>query len=165
MPEPARVVVMNTTPLIGLSLIGQLDILRQLFAEVLIPPAVQEEVLAGGPNAIGAPELARAAYIRVTPLRDQRRAGLLTDLDRGEAEVIALALELNADLVVLDERLARLHAKRLGLRVTGLLGLLLRAKAAGHVRHLLPLLAQLREGGFWLSDALVSETLRLAGER
>ena len=164
MPEPARVVIVNTTPLIALSLIGHLELLKRLFGTVLIPPTVQGEVLEGGRNGIGTAELQGADWIRVTPLRDQRRADLIADLDRGEAEVIALAQELNADLVVLDERLARLFAKRLGLRVTGVLGVLLRAKAAGHVRALRPLLTELRAGGFWLSDAVVGEALRLARE-
>jgi len=164
MPEPERVVIVNTTPLVGLVLIGHLELLKRLYGTVLIPPAVEAEVLAGGPDRIGSAQIQRADWIRVTPLRDQGRADLIVDLDRGEAEAIALAQELNADLVVLDERLARLFAKRLGLRVTGVLGVLLRAKSAGHVRALRPLLTELRAGGFWLSDAVVAETLRLAGE-
>jgi len=164
MPEPARVVIVNTTPLIGLSLIGHLELLKRLYGTVLIPPAVHGEVLAGGANGIGAAELQGADWIRVTPLRDQRRADLIADLDRGEAEVIALAQELNAHLVVLDERLARLFARRLGLRITGVLGVLLQAKVNGHVGALRPLLTELRAGGFWLSDAVVAETLRLGGE-
>jgi uncharacterized protein len=89
---------------------------------------------------------------------------LLSDLDRGEAEVIALARERAADLVILDERLARRHAQRLGLKVTGTLGVLLHAKNRGHVEAIRPLLDQLRAGGIRLSDELVDRTLALAGE-
>ena len=89
---------------------------------------------------------------------------LLTDLDLGEAEVIALAQEQDADLVIMDERFARRHARRLGLRLTGTLGVLLRAKERGFVSKIEPLIAELQHGGIRLSDAVVEEVLRLAGE-
>jgi predicted nucleic acid-binding protein len=165
MPESTRVVVVNTTPLVALSLVGQIDLLRLLYAQVLIPPAVQAEILAGGPAGIGVADLRRADWIRVAELRDPRRVDLLlTDLDRGEAEVIVLAQETNADLVIIDERLARWHAARLGLILTGTLGVLLRAKSQGHITVVKPLLEQLREGGIWLSEQVVAEVLRLAQE-
>lgn len=99
MPEPTRIVVVNTTSLIALALIGRLDLLRHLYGKVVIPPAVKGEVLAGGPGGVGVAELRRAEWIQTVPLQDPRRADLLSDLDRGEAEVIALAQELNAGLV------------------------------------------------------------------
>ena len=79
----------------------------------MIPPAVQAEIRAGGPSGIGVRELEAADWMRVVPQQDSRRADLLTDLDRGEAELLALAQEIYAGLVIVDERLARLHAKRL----------------------------------------------------
>ena len=97
-------------------------------------------------------------------LRDPTRAQMLSDLDRGEAEAIALAQELGADLVIVDERLARRHTRRLGLSLTGTLGVLLRAKSAGLVPSVAPLIEQLLRGGIRLSDSVVAETLRLAGE-
>ncbi len=93
-----------------------------------------------------------------------RRADLLSDLDRGEAEVIALAQEMEAGLVIIDERLARSHAKRLGLSLTGTLGVLLKAKQLGLVEAVSPLVDQLRQGGIRLSDVVVAEVLRLAEE-
>ena len=107
MPRRVGVVVVNTTPIIALSLVNQLDLLRRLYVEILIPPAVQAEVRAGGASGVGVVELQQAYWIRITPLQDPRRADLLSDLDRGEAEVIALAQERNADLVIIDERLAQ----------------------------------------------------------
>jgi len=127
MLERTRTVVVNTTPIIALALIGQLDLLQHLYGEVMIPPAVQAEVLVGGPSGVGVAGLQTANWIRTVPLQDPRRADLLSDLDRGEAEVIALAQELNAELVIIDERLARRHAQRLGLALTGVLGVLLKA--------------------------------------
>jgi predicted nucleic acid-binding protein len=164
MPEQSRIVILNATPVIALTLINQLDLLRRLYGEVIIPPAVQAEVLAGGPGSPGFAELQTAKWIRATPLQDPRRADLLSDLDRGEAEVVALAQELDATLVIIDERLARLHARRLGLNLTGTLGVLLRAKERGLVPAVKPLIDQLQQGGFRLDDFVIAEALELAGE-
>jgi predicted nucleic acid-binding protein len=164
MPEGPRLVVVNTTPIIALSLIGELDLLRSLYDQVVVPSAVEAEVLAGGRGRIGSSELREASWLRVVSLQDPRRAELLVDLDQGEAEVLALAQELHADLVIIDERLARLHAKRLGLTLTGTLGVLLKAKQLGHVNAVAPLIGRLRQGGMHLSDAVVTEVLALADE-
>ena len=165
MPEPRRVVIANTTPIIALALIGKLDLLKQLYGEIIIPIDVQAEVLSGGTTGVGVAELQRSSWIRVTTLTDPTRADLLSDLDRGEAEVIALAQELNAGLIIIDERLARQHAKRLGLKLTGTLGILLESKQKGLVAAVKPLVDQLLQGGIRLGDALIAETLRLAGEK
>jgi hypothetical protein len=164
MPEHRRVVVANTTPIIALALIGQLNLLGQLYGEVLIPPAVEDEILRGGASGVGVTASREATFIRTIRLSDPSRADLLSDLDRGEAEVITLSQEVNADLVVIDERLARQHAKRLGLKLTGTLGILLEAKRKGHVAAVKPLIEQLVQRGIRLSDAVVAEALRLAGE-
>ena len=164
MPEGPRLVVVNSTPIIALSLMGELDLLCSLYDQVVVPSAVEAEVLAGGRDGIGSSELLEASWLRVASLQDARCADLLADLDRGEAEVLALAQELNADLVIIDERLARLHAKRLGLTLTGTLGVLLRAKHLGHVKAVAPLINRLRQGGIHLSDLVVTEVLALADE-
>jgi predicted nucleic acid-binding protein len=164
MPEQTRVVVANTTPIIGLTLIGQLELLRKLYGRVQILPAVQNEVLAGGASGIGIAEFKNAVWLQVTPLIDPSRADLLSDLDRGEAEAIALAQELHANLVIIDERMARKHARRLGLKLTGTLGVLLEAKNRGHIRAVKPLIQQLVQGGIRLGDQLIAETLKLAKE-
>jgi predicted nucleic acid-binding protein len=165
MPEaPQQLVVVNATPIIALALIGKLDLLRQLYGQVVAPRAVEAEVVAGGGGGIGSAALRGATWLRVSSLQDPRRADLLPDLDRGEAEVIALAQELNADLVIIDERLARRHAKRLGLPLTGTLGVLLKAKQLGLVDAVAPLIEELRLGGIRLSDAVAAEVLDLADE-
>ena len=164
MPEPSQTVVVNATPVIALALINQLDLLRRVYGEALIPPAVRAEVLAGGPGSPGFVELQRAEWIRVTDLQDPRRADLLSDLDRGEAEVIALAQELNATLVIVDERLARRHVRRLGLKLTGTLGVLLKAKERGLIPVVKPLIDRLQRGGFRLDYFVIAEVLLLACE-
>ena len=164
MPDGSRIVITNSTPIIALALIDQVELLRHLYTEVLIPPAVQTEVMAGGSSGIGMVQLQQASWLRTQALLDSRRADLLADLDRGEAEVIALAQELNADLVIIDERLGRRYAKRLGLTLTGTLGVLLRAKEQRLISAIGPLIEQLRHGGIRLSDAVVAEALKLANE-
>jgi len=164
MPEVPRQVVVNTTPIIALALIGKLGLLQHLYGEVAVPAAVYDEVLAGGARGTGRAELQEAVWLRVMSLQDARRADLLADLDRGEAEVIALAQEIDADLVIIGERLARRHARRLGLTLTGTLGVLLKAKERGLIPRIAPLVEHFRQGDIHLSDAVITETLRLAGE-
>jgi uncharacterized protein len=163
MPAADAPVVVNTTPIITLSVVDRLDLLRQLFGSVIIPPAVRREVLAGGTRA-GAGALKAASWRRETPLREPGRADLLTDLDRGEAEVLALALETGARLVILDERLGRWHARRLRLPLTGTLGVLLLGKEKGALDELGPLIQEIRAAGVWLAEPLVQRVLEMAGE-
>jgi predicted nucleic acid-binding protein len=90
---------------------------------------------------------------------------LRRDLDRGEAETIALALELGADLTLLDEREGRHAAQLLGLRVVGVVGILLEAKANGTIHTIRPHLRALRQtAGFYLSEPLYQHALSMAGE-
>jgi uncharacterized protein len=164
MLDAPRRVIVNTTPIIALSLIGRLALLRLLYTEVLIPPAVRAEVIRGGIERSGMIELQQASWICETQLQSPRSADLLVDLDRGEAEVLVLAMEQQADLVILDERLARRHAQRLGLPLTGTLGILLRAKQRGFVSSVRSLIDELQHGGIWLNNHVIVEILRLAGE-
>jgi predicted nucleic acid-binding protein len=90
---------------------------------------------------------------------------LQRDLDRGEAETIVLALELGADLTLLDEKEGRHAARRLGLRIVGVVGILLEAKANGAIGTIRPYLRALRQtAGFYLSEPLYQHALSLAGE-
>lgn len=162
MPEPVRRVISNTTPLIALALIGQLSLLQQLYGQIVIPPAVEAELVAGSNNV--AVDTHSAAWIKVVALQDPQRAALIVGLDRGEAEVLALTQELSVDLVLLDERLARRYARRLGLPLTGTLGVLVKAKQQNLIPSIAPLIQALRQGGIHLSEAVVQEALRLAGE-
>ncbi|MEM6796075.1 MAG: DUF3368 domain-containing protein [Acidobacteriota bacterium] len=166
MPEDneSRVVVVNSTPIVALALIDQLTLLQSLYQRVLIPPAVHGEVAAGGSGRPGSFHLERSSWIERVELRDPRRADLIFDLDRGEAEVIALAQEVHADLVIIDERLGRRYADRLGFRVTGTLGVLLKAKAEGCLKEVRPSVETLRRGGIHLSPQLIERVLQLAGE-
>ena len=125
------IVVSDSSPLIALADVGQLRLLHELFSTVLIPEAVYQEIVVQGAGRTGAEAVQAAAWIEQRSVANTGLADVLKlELDEGEAEAIALALESGADLVLLDERRGRQRAARLGLRVTGVLGVLLEAKQA-----------------------------------
>lgn len=160
------IVVSDTSPLVSLSAVGRLDLLRALFGRVLIPEAVYREIVEQGAGRPGASEVAVASWIERQTPTDAALASLLkTELDEGEAEAITLALESAADVVLLDERRGRQRAEALGLRVTGVLGILVEAKRQGRLGEIRPALDALREtAGFWLSNHLYRRALEMAGE-
>lgn len=128
------IVVSDTSPLSGLAIAKHLSLLHQVYGRVIIPTAVAAELQRGGQDDPRIDEPLALAWIEVQqPTNQGLVASLQTDrnLDRGEAEAIALALELNADELLIDERLGRREANRLGLAITGLLGVLLVAKRQG----------------------------------
>lgn len=160
---PDGPVVLNNTPLVSLWMLGRLDLLRDLFQEVLIPKAVEEEFLAiESPTRREA--LASSEWIRTAELSHPRRALAYLGLDRGESAVLALAEELEARLVILDERKARRYAERLGLPLTGTLGVLLLAKEAGRIDSVSACVVRLQEAGLFFSPELLRRTLEMAGE-
>lgn len=160
------IVVSNTSPLTNLAAIGRFHLLRDLYGHLYIPQAVWDELNASGHVWPGREEVAGADWITRREVRDATAVAILCQhLDAGEAETIVLALELRADLVLLDEREGRHTAQRLGLHVVGVVGVLLEAKARGLVDKVQPLLDELRyEAGFYLSDAVYRIALKLAGE-
>jgi predicted nucleic acid-binding protein len=160
------IVVSNTSPLTNLAAIGQFELLHQLYGEVHIAEGVWQELNARGQHWPGRDEVAAADWIERHTVQNQALVtALRRDLDRGEAETIALALELGADLVLLDEREGRHAAQRLGLRVTGVVGLLLEAKSRSAVNAIRPHLDALRhKAGFYLSEPVYHAAVSLAGE-
>jgi predicted nucleic acid-binding protein len=160
------IVVSNTSPLTNLAAIGQFDLLSQLYGEVQIATGVLEELNVRGRRWPGYDETSRASWIKQHVVHNQDLiAVLLRDLDRGEAETLALAIELDADLVLMDERDGRRFAQRLGLRPVGVVGILLEAKKAGLLNRVRPCLEALRhDAGFYVSDGLCELALELAGE-
>lgn len=156
-------VVINNTPLVALWILGRLDLFRELYGQVLIPEAVYQEFLATERAARQA-ALENAPWIKSVSLINPQRARVYVGLDQGEAEVLALAEESAARLVVIDERRGRRYAQRLDIPLTGTMGLLLLAKEKGLVTVLAPLLEELQKAGLYLDVALIDNMLRLAGE-
>ncbi len=160
------IVVSNTSPLTNLAAIGQFDLLRHLYGEIHIAMGVWDELGARGRRWPGHDEVANANWIRQVAVQDRNLITvLLRDLDRGESESLALALEINADLVLMDERDGRRVAQRLGLRTIGVLGILLEAKHHGLLTQTRPSLEALQhDAGFYVSDAVYESALELAEE-
>jgi predicted nucleic acid-binding protein len=160
---PAGPVVSNHTPLVALWTVARLHLLRDLYREVLIPPSVRDEFLATGDDNRRA-ALEAAPWLRCVAVNDPRRVMAHTSLDLGEAEALALAEETSAQLLVMDERKGRRLARRLGIPITGTIGVLLLAKERLLLLALAPVLDQLQEAGLYLSPPLVAKALALAGE-
>ena len=158
------IVVSDTSPISNLYQIGRLGLLRELFGDVVLPGAVAEEIGALDRNRS---ILADNDWIKVVELQDRESlAGLTETLDKGEAEAIALALEISADAVLIDEAMGRKEALRRGLNVTGIIGVLLRAKQKGLIPAVEPVIGELvTEAGFWLDPVFIEEILRISGER
>ena len=159
------ILVLDASALITLSRVGCLNLLRQLAEKVYIPEAVYDEVVRSGYGRPGSLEVDQATWISKRSVRDQSVVDRLQpELGREEAEAIVLAGELEADFVILDDATARRIAEVEGLRVLGLLGLLIRAKELGIVPALKPLLDQIVGAGFFIDATFYQSILRQAGE-
>jgi len=150
----------------NLATVGQLDLLRQIYEKVVIPQAVYSELTIGGGEQPGAKEVQRLGWIETRQVADRALVmALRLEVDEGEAEAIALAKELAADLLLLDERRGRAVASRLELRFIGLLGVLIEAKQKRYISAVKPVLDDLvAKAGFWVSQQLYAHVLQAAGE-
>ncbi|HAK97320.1 MAG TPA: DUF3368 domain-containing protein [Planctomycetes bacterium] len=160
------IVVSDASPMLNLAAIHRLDLLRALYERVAIPETVHAEIAGSADDLPGALEFKAADWIEVRRPGDTALVTTLrAELHAGEAEAIALAHELRADLILLDERKGRAAAARLNLRVVGLLGVLVEAKHKGLVPALKPLLHELTtRAGFWIGKELFQAVLIAAGE-
>lgn len=156
-------IVVDAGPLISLARIGRLGLLPALFDEIIVPAAVHREVTSDE-SLPGATALAEADWLRLVEVANRKTVeSLFSWLDPGEAEVLALALELGATAAI-DERRGRRLACELGISQTGTVGILLTAKRRGLISAVRPLLDQLTASGIRLSSRLYEEACRLAGE-
>lgn len=161
------IVISDSSVLIGLSSIDQLHLLRELLNdEIFIPGAVWHEVVETGARRPGAKRIESADWITVRQVAKTDLLCLLkNELDSGEAEAIALAKEIHAELILLDERAARKIAKSLRLNVLGTVGLLIRARQIGKITSLQDILDQLRDDAqFRISEILYKLALEAVGE-
>lgn len=157
-------VVSNTTPIISLLKLSRLDILKELYANISIPLAVYQEIEAGK-NKSYYQDLTKLSWLSIVEIQDRNALKYFLDLDAGEAEAIVLATELGADLIIIDEKLGRFHAKHADLKVTGTIGVLIKAKQHGIIRRLKPLLYELTEKDVWISEKLIGEILKQVEEQ
>ena len=159
-------VVANTSPLLNPAIIEQAALLQKLFGRVTAPEVVRFEIDLLSHRNPRFSSVSVASIATFVPVQDRARVALLSlHLDPGEAEAIALAVETNADLLLLDERLATRTAQHLGVKTLGLLGVLLLAKRKRYLAEIKPVLDRLEsEAGFWVGDQLRRKVLHQASE-
>jgi len=160
------IVVSNTSPIINLACVGRLDLLKRLYGQVHIPEAVYQEVVVTGAGKPGAREVETDPCFVRCALDDQILAvALQLELDAGEASAIALAVERDVDLILLDERRARAVAKRYSLPVMGLLGVLVQAKQRGLLDEVSSVIEALKQrAAFRISANLERRVLQAVEE-
>lgn len=161
-----RKVVVNTTPLIALSYVGQLSLLKKLYGEISIPEAVYGEVSVKTESVCKKAVDSSLDWIRVEKIKNQMAKDMYkTQLHDGEVEVMILSKEIMADVVIIDDANAKKYAKYLKLPVTGTLGVLMRAKQEGYIDKLEPVLRQMVEKGIYLSQELIEFCLKQVEEK
>jgi len=156
------IVVSDTSPITNLIQIGCLNLLNVVFGKIIIPQTVYNELC----------ELADQKKILddqdwISVIAAENRSvitQLEANLDKGEAEAIALAIELQSDFLIIDEIKGRTIAENMGIKIVGLLGTLLKAKELGHLSQLKPKLEQLVKLGFRINPRLYEHVLKMAGE-
>ena len=159
------IVISDSTILIGLVKIGKLDLLKEIFSKGYIPEEVFIEVVERGKGKPGSKNIKEAAWIESKSVNDKIQVSfLLGSLEKGEAEVLVLAREMNADLILLDEEKARKSAVIAGFEIMGLLGLFILAKNLGLIHEVRPLVDKLMIKKFRISDKIIEKTLKKAGE-
>ena len=161
------IVVSDTSVFTNLAAIGHLHLLQQLYERIFMPTAVYQELIVEPPVS-GTFEVQTLQWLEVRAVIDRVMVEQLQNraqLDLGESEAIALALEINADLLLIDERRGRTEANRLSIRITGLLGVLVEAKKRSLIPTVQPLMNDLiATSQFRVSQALYNQILTIVGE-
>lgn len=160
-----RKVVVNTTPLIALSHVGQLDLLRRLYGEIIIPEAVYRELSVKTESVCKKAVDSSLDWIQIGKIKNQLAKSMYkTQLHDGEVEVMILSKEIGADVVIIDDANAKKHAKYLDLPVIGTLGILIKARQKGYVEELKPILDQMVQNGIYISQSVIHMCLEQVGE-
>ncbi|WP_282780787.1 DUF3368 domain-containing protein [Phaeodactylibacter xiamenensis] len=150
---PKKIIISDTSSLIALTNIGELELLKKVYEEVVITPEIGEEYGLETPN-----------WISIEKIEDVQKFKLLNlELDKGESSGITLALENEASLLIIDEKKGRGIAKKLGIKITGILGVMIRAKEIGVINRVKPLIEKLaacRRGAQWSANGKYYSALR-----
>jgi len=158
-------VVSNSSPIIHLAKIDKLYLLMEYFREIIIPDAVFQECIPDGKSHKEIELIKNTQWIKIEKVSNSNMVRLLlSDLDYGEANAITLANQISADLILLDDMEAREKARKIELKVTGTIGILLRAKLDGQIKSLKKNMIMLKESGFWIKDSLLQKLLAEANE-
>jgi predicted nucleic acid-binding protein len=149
-----RIIIADTSCLIVLTNIGELELLERVYGEITTTTAVSREY-----------DQPLPPWVRITDPADHYRQQILElQLDRGEASAIALAIETPDSTIILDDYKARQIAEQLGLRITGTIGVIIQAKRQGVISLIKPMLEKIRETDFRITEGLEQQALREAGE-
>ncbi len=156
------IVFSNTTPIIALSSINQLNLLPTLFNEIYVVAEVVEECLEGGKIIV--PDLTQLSWINVVQSLSTVLNPCLRELDKGERHTINMAMHKNADYVIVNEKMGRNIAEYLGLSVIGTLGILLKAKQQGKIASFSTCVKAMQEQGIYYNTALLKKLALQVGE-
>ncbi len=161
-------IVSNTSPIINLAKIDKLDLIEKLYQNIIIPAAVYKELIMSGQDKENIPAIKSLIDNKIIYVQEIQNSALTRaleqDLDPGESETIALAVEINADLVILDEREARETAEIYKLKKTGFIGILLKAKQKGFIDSVKKYLDRAIEKGFWIDERLYRSIIKKLSE-
>lgn len=154
MPDRDKKIIVDTSTIIALSKLNLLSILKSLYEKISITDSVREEFKEGLPD-----------WIKIVPIENPNLVNYFREnLGPGESEIITAGIENPDYLLVLDDLRARKTAKKLNLRFTGLLGILVKAKKFGMIHSLKEILAQLESQNFRISRELIDKALQQVGE-
>jgi predicted nucleic acid-binding protein len=158
-----RTAIVDTSPLYYLHQVNHLELLRLVYDRVVVPVAVQTELDKGRRSGYDTPDVGGIAWIHIE-LSPSRLVPSDEYLGAGESEAIALGLHIPESVLIVDDKLGREVAEGRELRVTGTLGVLVRAKRSGHIASVGTIIDAMRDQGMRLSDQVVLRALRLADE-
>jgi hypothetical protein len=154
-------IVIDTSPLISLGVLGQLDLLDTLFPSIIVPKGVYEEIEAAGDREVYI-QIARFIKNRIYSPKEEREFS--SSLGKGETEAITLCIEMKADLLIIDDRKARITAESYNIKCLGTLGMLTLAKKKGYIKELRKYFTQLLENERYFSIILLNQILQVNQE-
>ena len=160
------IVISDTTPIVSLIKISRIDLLEKLFGEVCIPEAVFRELTTNTVFESEAEIVKNSPFLKTIPVKNRKSLEILqaaSGLDDGESEAIILADELKSDILVIDERKGRKVAQKLGITITGTIGILIQAHDEKIIstEDIKIYLEQLRNSNIRLSESLIREALSM----
>jgi predicted nucleic acid-binding protein len=149
-----KVIISDTSCLILLDKIGELELLNKLFGQIVITREISNEFKKKLPDWFSIEEPTNKTYQKI----------LEASLDKGEASAIAFAIEQTDCLLIIDDYKGRKYAEQLGIKITGTLGLIINAKLSGHIESVKPMLDKIKKTDFRLTEELAKKTLEKSNE-
>ena len=158
MEKTNKIVIFNSSPLINLSKIKSLDLIEKIYEQVIIPEAVNEEVVISGKSKENVEKIVKLIEKEILEVVKVKNRSLVKsfqmNLDYGESEVLALAIDMDASLIIIDEKEARQVAEIYNLNKTGFIGILIKAEKLGLIDSAIGLIDLAIEKGFRINNNL-----------